>query len=91
MGRRGTQGGPYGVGDEDEAAQRPRDPRLVWLEGRPQLRDAAVVSETFGLDPVVVLGELDPFNVLVRLAAHNVVLDEQRKAEKKRAAARRKK
>lgn len=93
MGRRGRRGGPYGVGaDEgygpDGPVRRP-DPRVTWLEGRADVRAAGLVAETFSLDPAEVLADLitdEPrreFKALIRLAAHNVVLNEHAKAERK--------
>jgi hypothetical protein len=48
-----------------------------------RVRSAALVGETFGLDPVAILEETDELKVLVRLAAHNVVQNEIRKANKR--------
>lgn len=86
MGRRGQGVGPYRVGDEDledvYGYGSRRDPRLDTLEADARIRSAALVGETFGLDPVLLLAETDELKVLVRLAAHNVVQNETRKANR---------
>jgi hypothetical protein len=84
--RRGPRDGPYRVGDEDlediYGHQAPRDPRLETLEHDHRIRSAALIGDTFGLDPVLILEETDELKVLVRLAAHNVVQTETRKANR---------
>lgn len=47
------------------------------------MRAAAVVADTFALDPVAVLEERDPFKRLIRIAAHNIVQTETRKAQER--------
>lgn len=92
MGRRGGRGGPYRVaGDDDDedpagtitARGRALDDLIRRLEGDYRIRNAALVAETFGLDPVLLLEEVDPFKALVRLAAHNAVQNEHEKAAKR--------
>jgi len=51
----------------------------VTLEGDSRVRAAALISSTFGLDPVAVLAERRPLARLLRLAAHNVVVREENK------------
>lgn len=95
MGRRGRRSGPVGpyrvVDDEEDGAARltPRGAaltaRLVGYEHDSRIRAAALISHTFGLDPVTVLGERIVLNRLLRLAAHNIVQTEQAKASKQSA------
>lgn len=47
------------------------------------MRAASVVAATFQLDPVAVLEEADPFKRLIRIAAHNIVQTEERKAQER--------
>lgn len=49
-----------------------------------RIRSAAIVGDKFGLDPVAVLEETDPFKVLVRIAALNYLQNEAEKAAKRR-------
>lgn len=49
----------------------------------PLVRAAALVANTFNLDPVLVLAETDALRRDVRLAAHNVVQSEVKKASKR--------
>jgi len=49
----------------------------VRLEDDSRVRAAALIAATFGLDPVAVLEERRPLAVLVRLAAHNIVVREE--------------
>lgn len=53
------------------------------LEADNRVRSAALVGQTFGLDPVMLLKEPDEFRVLVRLAAHNIVQSETTKANRR--------
>lgn len=95
MGRRGLHGGPYDVGGGgDEGGPVPlvvvlthqREARLLArLEASSRLRTAAIIGDTFNLDPVFVLEEDDALRRLVRIAAHNVVQDETRKAQQRAA------
>lgn len=84
MGRAG-QRGPYGI-DEDSGVVSPHAQaaraRLERLEHDPRVRTAALVCSTFHLDPVAYLDERDPFKLLLRIAAHNVVQTETSKASK---------
>lgn len=48
------------------------------LEGDLRVRDAAIIGRTFRLDPVTVLGERDRFARLVRVAAANIIIREER-------------
>ncbi len=61
------------------AAQRALLARLV---ADPRVRAAAVIGDTFGIDPVAVLEERDPFKRLVRLAANNLLNAERERASK---------
>lgn len=45
------------------------------------MREAAVVAYTLKLDPVAILDEPSTLKRLLRVAAHNVVQDELRKAD----------
>lgn len=91
MGRRGRRGGPYRVGDDDEAGEprtvtarsRAIDAQLAYLAADGRVRAAAFVADTFKLDPVAVLAEREPLNVLIRLAAHNLLQNEADKARRK--------
>ena len=88
MGRRARrQLGPYGVGGNEDGAGAPitvagayAKARLARLEADVRVRAAAIVAATFRLDPVLVLAEVDPLKADVRIAAHNIVQDEERKA-----------
>lgn len=91
MGRRGLRHGPY---DLDEGEYVPlvvvrdgaRTERILRaLEESPRMRAAAIVAATFGRDPVSVLAETDPFKRLIRIAAHNIVQTEERKAQQRAA------
>lgn len=88
MGRRRLRDGPYAVADEDEdelvvtARSKALDDELARLMGDSRVRAAALVGATFGLDPVELLAERSPFRVNVRIAAHNVIQNEARKANK---------
>lgn len=42
--------------------------------------DAARVARTFQLDPVAVLEERDPLRASLRLAAHNVIMSDEKRA-----------
>lgn len=46
------------------------------------MRDASRIANQFKLDPVMVLAELDPFNVAVRVAAYQQVQKDQEAASK---------
>jgi hypothetical protein len=88
VGRRGGPRGPYRLGDEDDevparitARGRVLDAMLVRLETDTRVRAAALVGETFGMDPVVVAEETSPLKRLFRIAAHNIVQSEHRKAQ----------
>lgn len=90
MGRRGLRHGPYGLDDEGETLplvvvrSRARDERRQQaLEASPRMRAAAIVAATFSLDPLTVLEESDPFRRLIRIAAHNIVQTEERKAQQR--------
>ena len=86
MGRRAHRhGGPYELGEEGAGgpitvAGAATKARLARLEADVRVRAAAMVAELFGLDPIAVLDEADPLKADVRIAAYNVVQDEQRKA-----------
>lgn len=88
MGRRGLRPGPYAVADDEEddlvvtAASKALDDELNRLMGDRRVRAAALVGATFGLDPVELLAERSPFRVNVRIAAHNYLQNEARKANK---------
>lgn len=47
------------------------------------MRTAALVAETFGIDPVLVIEESSTLRTLIRLAAHNIVQGERNKANAK--------
>lgn len=49
------------------------------LEGDTRIRAAALIADTFNLDPVTVLEETNLLRRLVRLAAHNVVQTEAKR------------
>lgn len=87
MGRRRRRGGPYGLGDDDGGRLSPQAvayrAQLAALEADPRLRGAARVAATFHLDPVLLLSEPDPFRRLERIAAHNVVMADEAKANRK--------
>lgn len=90
MGRRGRRRGPYRVGDDEDgeprvvtARSRAIDAQLARLEADGRVRAAALVADTFKLDPVTVLAEPDLLNRLLRLAAHNVIQTETEKAHKR--------
>lgn len=53
------------------------------LEGDSRIRAAALIADTFKLDPVAVLEESHLLRRLVRLAAHNVVQTETKRAQGK--------
>lgn len=86
MGRGGLRSGPYEL-DEGEfvplvtyrANSRAERVRL-FLEGDARVRAAALVGDTFNLDPVDVLDEADQLRRQVRVAAHNIVQRETAKA-----------
>lgn len=89
MGRRGGHRGPYRVGDDDEdeprvvtARARVIDAQLARLAADGRVRAAALIADTFKLDPVAVLAERDPLKVLIRLAAHNLLQDMHEKARR---------
>lgn len=88
MGRRGGPRGPYALGDGEDtgrvshAATAVRA-QLTRLEGDGRVRSAAIIADRFGLDPVTVLAERDPFKRLLRLAANNVVQNLEAKAQRK--------
>lgn len=98
MGRRGGHGGPYRVGEEDDPDEDGWQPVLVTvrqqrvdamraqLEGDSRIRAAALIAETFKLDPVAVLDEPDVLRRLIRVAAHNVVQTEIKRAQGKGSA-----
>ena len=79
MGRGGLRSGPYEL-DEGEyvplvvyrANTRAERVRL-FLEADPRVRAAALVGDTFNLDPVALLEEPDQLRRQVRVAAHNIV------------------
>jgi hypothetical protein len=52
------------------------------MQGHPLLRRAALIAETFHLDPVAVLEERDLHKRAVRAAAHNVIQAARQKAAK---------
>lgn len=89
MGRRARRHvGPYELGEDEDGAPAPitaagaaAKARLARLEADVRVRAAAMVAELFALDPAAVLAERDPLKVDVRIAAHNVVQDERRKAQ----------
>lgn len=91
MGRRRRQRGPHdadGLGEPRLSVVGTFYKALLGrLEADPRVRDAALIGEVFGLDPVAVLDEPKPFRRLLRVAAHNVVQDERERAEKRAAAA----
>lgn len=88
MGRGGLRRGPYGVDDEGESlplvvyrARSRADRVRARLEQHPSVRAAALVASTFKLDPVEqFLAEPDPFKRAIRVAAHNIVMAEERRA-----------
>lgn len=87
MGRRGRRHGPYGVGDDEDdlrvtARSLALDAELTRLMGDGRIIAAARVGASFGLDPVALLAERDPFNTKVRVAAHNVLQNDAKRAEK---------
>lgn len=89
MGRGGQRRGPYRVGDDEgprvvTARSRAIDARLARLTADGRVRAAALVAATFNLDPVAVLAERDPLNVLVRVAAHNYLVEAEKAAHKRR-------
>lgn len=97
MGRRGLRGGPYRVGEEDPdedgwqpvivtVRQQRVDAMRAQLEGDGRIRAAALIADTFKLDPLTVLEEPDLLRRLVRLAAHNVVQTEAKRAQGKGSA-----
>lgn len=87
MGRRGRRHGPYRVADDEEdelrvtARSKALDAELARLMGDGRLRAAALVGETFGLDPAELLAERDPFKVKVRVAAHNYLQNERKRQQ----------
>lgn len=91
MGRRGGPRGPYRLGDEDdEDAPGVLTPRaqaiaatVARLEGDGRVKAAALIGQTFGLDPVTILSEPDDLKALVRLAAHNIIQTETAKAQRR--------
>lgn len=92
MGRRARRGhGPYGLGEDEDGTPAPitvagvaAKARLARLEADARVRAAAIVAHTFpGLDPVAVLAEVDPLKRDLRIAAHNVVVDEENKAQRR--------
>lgn len=90
MGRRGGPRGPYRLGEEDEDAPGVLNPRaralaeqVTRLEGDGRVKAAALIGQTFSLDPVEVLAERDELRALIRLAAHNIVQTETAKAHKR--------
>lgn len=90
MGRRGRRHGPYRVADDEEdepgvvtARSKAVDAQLARLMGDSRIRAAALIGDTFKLDPVLILDERDPLKVLVRLAAHNYLQNEAEKAQRK--------
>lgn len=93
MGRRGRRRGPYRVGDEHDEELEPRvitarnralDAQLERLSRDGRIRAAALIADTFKLDPVAVLEERDELKRNVRLAAHNLIQTEAEKAYKSR-------
>lgn len=82
---RGRHGGPYGIDEGSGVVSshaRAARARLERIERDPRVRTAALVCSTFHLDPVAYLDERDPFKLLIRIAAHNVVQTETSKASK---------
>ena len=58
------------------------DERVRLLRSRPEVREAAVIAERFGIDPVTVMDERDVWRRAARYAAAWVLADEERKAAK---------
>lgn len=88
MGRRGGRG-PYRLADDaDEdgvvvtARSRAVDAQLTRLTGDVRVKAAALVGASFGIDPVVLLDERDPLRTLIRIAAHNHLQNEKKRANK---------
>lgn len=86
MGRPALRDGPYELDDEGEPLplvvvmhRRREQHRLHALEKSARMRAVAAVARTFRLDPVAVAAEPDPFNRLVRIAAHNLAMREENK------------
>ena len=91
MGRRGGPRGPYRVAGEDDDADDHISPRataegqrLTTLEADTRVRAAALIGDTFGLDPIAVLAERDPLRRLIRIAAHNIVQNEHQRAQQRK-------
>lgn len=82
MGRGRGRAGPYAA-PRVTPAERAERARLTTLEADPRVRDAALIADLFGLDPVLVLAEPDPLKRLVRLAAHNAVTAERVRAARR--------
>jgi hypothetical protein len=53
------------------------------MQRHPLLRQAAAVASTFSLDPVAVLRETDVHCKAARIAAHNAVIEMEKKAAEK--------
>lgn len=86
MGRRGRRG-PYRIADDEDgepsiitARSRVIDAQLATLEADGRVRAAAIVGDTFKIDPVALLAERDPLKVLIRIAANNYLQNEAKKA-----------
>ena len=74
--RRRSSGGPY-------------DGLVERLQAEATLRSAARIARTFRLDPLLVLDDPDEFRWAVRVAAHNVIAqDEKDAADKSKSSSR---
>lgn len=65
-------------------AGRAHEERVRLLRVDPRVHDAAYIGARFGLDPVAVLGERDPWRQAVRVAAAALIADDEAKASRRR-------
>lgn len=56
------------------------------MQAHPKVRDAAAVADRFNLDPVAVYAEPDPLKAHLRLAALNLLQDEEQAAHRRAEA-----